>query len=309
MLDPLRLYRGYHRLWLLKTPLLPVMLYRLNRLLTGCDLPPSVRVENRVMFRHWGIGVAVSPRTIIGARSLLLPHARVLVHPNSKKCVRITIAEQVQIGVGAVILATEDLEIGKGAQIGAGALVQKSVPPGARVMGCSDQALRLRYLPSPPQRRTRDSNPLINPVAIQKIGRWFYLHGVPIVPAIFYRLNYLINRCLLMPGTRLGNHVRICRWVALNPLSENGDGAVFHPGAITTRNIRYGKALPLRSIVIGKGVEIGAAAIVMGTGFLEIGDGAKVEEGAVVTRSIPPGCTVAGAPARMAAGPGEGERR
>lgn len=48
---------------------------------------------------------------------------------------------------------------------------------------------------------------------------------------------------------------------------------------------------------IGKGVMIGAGARVLGN--IEVGDGARIAAGSVVLKAVPPGCTVAGVPAKI----------
>ncbi len=48
---------------------------------------------------------------------------------------------------------------------------------------------------------------------------------------------------------------------------------------------------------VGRGVLIGAGAKVLGN--IEIGDGARIAAGSVVLKPIPPGCTVAGVPAKV----------
>ena len=52
---------------------------------------------------------------------------------------------------------------------------------------------------------------------------------------------------------------------------------------------------------IGRGVLLGAGAKVLGN--ITIGDHAKVASGSVVLKDVPPGCTVAGVPARLVACP------
>jgi acetyltransferase-like isoleucine patch superfamily enzyme len=52
-----------------------------------------------------------------------------------------------------------------------------------------------------------------------------------------------------------------------------------------------------RPIAIGRGVWIGARSIILGG--VTIGENAVVAAGSVVTRDVPPGCIVAGVPARV----------
>lgn len=304
MFDPQHLHSIYRKLWLYRIPVLPKLLCCLNTLLTGCYLPASVRVGHDVRFEHWGLGVSVHPYTIIGDGTLLLPHARVMADKEGRGAARIIIGCRVQLSVGSVVLASGVLEIGDDAQIGAGALVRTSVPAGATAMGCEDPQLRRRYLPSSKSRYDPDSRPLIDPVAIHSLAQWLYRRGIQFLPGLLYRLNYLVNRCIISPTSEIGKRVQIGRWVTLNSQSTIGDESILRPGAMTARKVKARRAQPLDNIAVGKRVEIGAAAIVVGLGLMEVGDDARIEEGAVVTRSVPPACTVAGIPARIVGGPG-----
>lgn len=297
MLDPVILYRVYHRLWRRSVPLVPAIMHRLNRKLTGCDLPPSIRIGCGTEFAHWGPGVAVSPHSMIGADCRLYPGARVLVDASVHPPPHIAIGDRVQIGVGAVVLASHDLVVGNDAQIGAGALVRDSVAAGETVVRCDDIHLRDRYR-QPEQRR----RPLVNPVRIHAISRWAYLRKLPLLPGLFYRLNYLLNRCVLAPTSQIAPTARVDRWVALS-FANVWPGAILRHGVLIARNVRHRKAIQKSHIEIKSGAEIGAGAIIIGADGLQIGAGSRVADGAVVHKSVPPGCTVAGVPARIMSRP------
>lgn len=297
MFDPMSLYRVYHRLWRRRVPALPYALYRLNRWMTACDLPPSVQIGSDTLIAHWGPGVAMSPGTVIGNDCRVYPGARILVEPVSDPRPRITIGDRVQISVGAVLLATHDLVVGDEAQIGAGALVRDSIGPGTTVLCCDDIALRDRC-----RQRLFYRDPLANPVRIHALSRWFYLHKIPVLPGLFYRLNYLLNRCLLAPASRISPTARLSRWVILSFINI-GSGAALHEGVIVARRVRHRKATQQTYVEIESGAEICAGAIIVGADGMRIGAGARVEPGAVVTKSVPAGGTVAGVPARIASAP------
>ena len=297
MFDPVSLYRVYHRLWRRRVPMLPAALYRLNRLVTGCDLPPSVVVGCDPGFAHWGLVVAVGPNTIIGDHCRLYPACRVLPAEAAEPWPQVTIGDRVQIGVGAVILAQRDLAIGNDAQIGAGALVVESVPAGATIVRCSDIHLRDRHR-EPQGRRGH----VANPVTIHAVSRWLYLRKVPWLPGLFYRLNYLLNRCILAPTSRMSSTARVGRWVALS-FANLGPGVVLEDGVVIARNVRHRRAVQDAYIEIEAGAKIGAQAIIVGADGMRIGEGARVEAGAVVHKSVPSGCNAAGVPARIVAPP------
>ncbi|MFL6212860.1 MAG: DapH/DapD/GlmU-related protein [Blastocatellia bacterium] len=86
---------------------------------------------------------------------------------------------------------------------------------------------------------------------------------------------------------------------------EIGDENMFGPDVyITDSNHTFGsgvspKAAPMQTgrVRIGNRCWIGAKAVILKD--VELGDGAVVGAGAVVTRSVPPGVVVAGVPARQ----------
>ncbi|HEX8603090.1 MAG TPA: serine acetyltransferase [Pseudoduganella sp.] len=112
-------------------PLLPRLLYGLNRVLFAVVLPPSVSVGKNVLFAYSGLGTVV--------------HARVRIGDNVKISQNVTIGgrsglyevpvieEGAEIGTGACVLGP--VVIGRNARIGAGAVVLHNVPEGAVATG------------------------------------------------------------------------------------------------------------------------------------------------------------------------------
>ena len=294
MFDPLRLYRVYHRLWRIGMPVVPPALYRLNRVLTGCDLPPSAAVGRGVVFQHWGTGIAVSPNTVIEDDVVLLPQARLLVPAGHEDAVRIHVGRGAQIGAGAVVFAESSLHIGDGAQIGAGSLVQSSVGAGATVFGCRDIEFRLQCLPAAGSNRP----PLVDPRRIHALARWLYVRRIRWLPGLLYRANYVANRCIIGANIEVGKGVRIGRWVQIS-FTNIGESVRLDHGVIVARNVRRGRASQTDFIEIERGAEIGAGAVIVGADGMRIGEHSRIDKGAVVTKSVPPGFTAYGAPARV----------
>ncbi len=120
--------------------------------------------------------------------------------------------------------------------------------------------------------------------------------------------NVLIREdTIIGDGVRIGTgsiiekEVRIGRnaWIQSMVYIPNGtvieDDVFIGPNAVIT-NDKYPPSKRLDPVVIRKGAVIGAnATLVAG---IEIGEGAVVAAGAVVTRDVPPGAVVAGVPAR-----------
>ena len=59
---------------------------------------------------------------------------------------------------------------------------------------------------------------------------------------------------------------------------------------------RHGAGEPVRGVTLRRGCRIGDRAVLLPG--VEVGAGAEVAPDAIVTRDVPPGATVAGAPAR-----------
>lgn len=127
-------HRVAHRLWRHGGALrLPArLLSQASRSLTGVEIHPGARIGQRFFIDH-GMGVVIGETAevgddvmmyhgvTLGGRSL----ARVKRHP--------TVHDGVTMGAGARVLGP--VTIGRGAQIGANAVVVKDVPPGAVATG------------------------------------------------------------------------------------------------------------------------------------------------------------------------------
>ena len=103
-----------------------------SRFLTGIEIHPGAVIGRRVVIDH-GMGVVIGETAIVGDDVLIYHgvtlggkvNARVKRHP--------TVGNNVLLGAGAKVLG--DIEIGDGAQIGANAVVTKSIPAGAVIAG------------------------------------------------------------------------------------------------------------------------------------------------------------------------------
>jgi serine O-acetyltransferase len=140
MSGPLFVHRIAHALWRRRIRIVPGLMSRLNFLVFGCDIPPSVKFGKRVHLQHCGSGVImfcnveigddvwINPQTVIGQN--IRPDGPTYAVPMSIK-----IGNRVVIGAGAKIITSGVLVIGDGAAIGANAVVLNSIPPNCVAVG------------------------------------------------------------------------------------------------------------------------------------------------------------------------------
>lgn len=127
----LKIFRLSAYLLQLGIPVLPRLLYALNRVLFAIALPPSVKVGSEVLFGYSGLGIVVHARAVIGDRVTI--GQNVTIGGRSGLHEVPVIEDDVEIGAGACVLGP--IRIGRGARIGANAVVLQDVPPGAVAVG------------------------------------------------------------------------------------------------------------------------------------------------------------------------------
>ncbi len=96
--------------------------------------------------------------------------------------------------------------------------------------------------------------------------------------------------CVIGNGVKIHNHVYVCQFARLD------DGVFLAPGAVLA-NDRYPQSGHLEGPWVKRGAVVGAGAILL-PGVV-VGEGAIVGAGAVVTRDVPNGAVVRGAPGRL----------
>lgn len=131
----LKIFRLSAWLYRLGVPLLPRLLYGLNRILFAVALPPSVQVGRDVLFGYSGLGIVVHARAVIGNGVKI--GQNVTIGGRSGLLEVPVIEDEVEIGAGACVLGP--IRIGRGARIGANAVVIQDVPPGAVAVGVPAQ--------------------------------------------------------------------------------------------------------------------------------------------------------------------------
>ncbi len=125
------------RLWLLSVALhrgghrrLAKAVKNINSMLYHNSLPPAVQVSPDIQLGHHGFGTILHNRVVIGREVKIYQNVTMAVRPQHADN-RIVIEDEVLIGAGAVIMTPRkrSITIGRGARVGAGAVVTHDVPP------------------------------------------------------------------------------------------------------------------------------------------------------------------------------------
>jgi serine O-acetyltransferase len=135
-----------HWLWKKRVPLLPALMTLFTRVVFATQLPAATQVGRGVRLNYSGLGTVIHPRAVIGDHVEIGPG--VVIGGRSEIWEVPVIEDFVQIGVGAKILGP--VRVGRGAIIGANAVVLQDVPPGAVVGGVPARILRRRELAAAP---------------------------------------------------------------------------------------------------------------------------------------------------------------
>ena len=138
------------RLWLLSIALwarghrrLATLVRNVNSVLYHNSLPPGATVSPDIKLGHHGLGIVVHPNVVIGRRVKIWHNVTIATRAGAKSPYRIVIEDDVKIGANSVVISPHrtDLRIGRGARIGAGAVVTRDVPPGHTVVGAPVRVL------------------------------------------------------------------------------------------------------------------------------------------------------------------------
>jgi serine O-acetyltransferase len=125
-------HRAIHALYKAGVPILPRFFSHIVRFATGIEIHPGALIGDGFFIDH-GMGVVIGATTIIG-RNVTLYQGVTLGGTSLNAGKRHpTLLDNVVVGVGAAILG--DILIGENAQIGAGSVVVKDVPPNSTVVG------------------------------------------------------------------------------------------------------------------------------------------------------------------------------
>lgn len=135
----------------------------------------------------------------------------------------------------------------------------------------------------------------MNALRLYRIARWLHLLGIPVLPRIIQKLNFVLTRCVVPYTCTIGNGAE---------LAYGGVAVVIHDRAVIGDRVMIGPCVTIGGRaghhavpIIKHDVFIGTGAKVLGP--IVIGEQAIIGANAVVLHSVNPRETVVGVPARV----------
>lgn len=125
----------------IKLKLLARIISQLGRFFTGIEIHPAAKIEGGVFIDH-GSGVVIGETAEVRKGTVIYQGVTLGGTGKERGKRHPTIMENVTLSAGAKVLG--GFTVGKGAKIGAGAVVLKEVPPYATVVGIPGRIVRIR---------------------------------------------------------------------------------------------------------------------------------------------------------------------
>ncbi|MHB8240522.1 MAG: serine O-acetyltransferase [Solirubrobacteraceae bacterium] len=142
-MSPERLWRLSHTLRLRGWKRAALAIKKLNSFIYHNSLAPGVDFSPDIRFGHHGFGTVIHSNVTIGKRVRIWQNVTIAVRASTGSTQRIVIEDDVSIGANSVIISPlgKSLLIGRGARIGAGAVVAEDVPAGATVISAPSRII------------------------------------------------------------------------------------------------------------------------------------------------------------------------
>lgn len=152
------MHRAAHSLWNKQLFFLARLISHISRALTGIEIHPGAKLGRRVFIDH-GSGVVIGETAEVGDDVLIYMGVVLGGTALEKKKRHPTVENDVVLGSGAIVLGP--ITIGRGAKVGAGSVVVRSVPPEVTVVGVP---AKIAGLQPPVSAGPLDHNKLPDPV-------------------------------------------------------------------------------------------------------------------------------------------------
>ncbi len=134
-------HRVAHFFHKIKLKLLARIISQMARFFTGIEIHPAAKIEGGVFIDH-GSGVVIGETAEVHKGTVIYQGVTLGGTGKERGKRHPTIMENVTLSAGAKVLG--GFTVGKGAKIGAGAVVLKEVPPYATVVGVPGRIVRIR---------------------------------------------------------------------------------------------------------------------------------------------------------------------
>jgi serine O-acetyltransferase len=135
----------------------------------------------------------------------------------------------------------------------------------------------------------------MNVMTLYQVGRWCYLHHIPLVPQIMYRLIFLLAGAVVPMSVEIGEGTQF---------AYGGNGVVLHGRTRIGRNVLIAPQVTLGGRaglddvpIVDDDCYLGAGAKILGP--IRLGRGAVIGANAVVLIDVPEDGVAAGVPARV----------
>jgi serine O-acetyltransferase len=138
--------------------------------------------------------------------------------------------------------------------------------------------------------------PGLHAIWFHRIAHSFYQSGWYTIARLISHFNRWFTGIEIHPGAKIGKRLFIDHGmgVVIGETSEIGDDCLIYKGVVLGGTTLEKKK---RHPTLGNRVIVGSNSTILGA--ITIGDGARVGSGSVVVKSVPPGATVVGVPARI----------
>jgi serine O-acetyltransferase len=142
-MSPERLWKLSHALRIRGYRRLALLVKKVNSVIYHNSLAPGATFAPDISFGHHGFGTVIHSNVVIGRRVKIWHNVTIAVRAASADAHQILIEDDVTIGANSVIVSPYkgSLRIGRGARIGAGAVVVHDVPAGATVVSPPSRVL------------------------------------------------------------------------------------------------------------------------------------------------------------------------